>query len=306
MTRPRLTNATLPTGLKYRVLDIEQALRWAYQSEIPKRQEDRPIAAMPPQPVHPMWRAGVFGGRIDCWHREPGFPAAMGDPHADALRIEAAVDALDEDGIDITSYAIAAGMGEHVDLPHVVAMVRRDLRAWILTCAKRGNRPDLGGGPICEPGLSSNGKPTVWRTMQTPAGTDSQGQALFITSDVAVVSRGDARDTGTFCKLFWSRTQDDVLEDRARYALWHAALVYLAADLADIVQDISVTAPAVAMKPWIEPEPVVRHALANLAVPRRQMLDARRPVARRAAGRRSEPVRRIDPRSWKPLAERLG
>jgi hypothetical protein len=41
-----------------------------------------------------MWRYGVFGAQIDNWSREPGFPAALGDPHPDALEIESRVLAL--------------------------------------------------------------------------------------------------------------------------------------------------------------------------------------------------------------------
>ncbi|MEE7479130.1 hypothetical protein MHIMP23_23385 [Methylobacterium hispanicum] len=45
--------------------------------------------------MHPMWRGGIFGGRIDCWSREHGMPLALGDPHPDAILIEAEILGLD-------------------------------------------------------------------------------------------------------------------------------------------------------------------------------------------------------------------
>src|SRR5258708_8692869 len=75
-----------------RFLDIETALRWAYRDELPKRQHggrydtrDLTAASM----------SRLVGAAADderpCDQREPGFPAALGDPHPDSIIIESAV-----------------------------------------------------------------------------------------------------------------------------------------------------------------------------------------------------------------------
>src|SRR5712671_6533879 len=75
-----------------RFLDIETALRWAYRDELPKRQHggrydtrDLTAASM----------SRLAGAAADderpCDERDPGFPAALGDPHPDSIIIESAV-----------------------------------------------------------------------------------------------------------------------------------------------------------------------------------------------------------------------
>src|SRR5258708_38814561 len=78
-----------------RFLDIEAALRWAYRDELPKRQhggryDTRNLTGMMSDP------AGAELVRRDAQDdddrcREPGFPAALGDPHPDSVVIESAV-----------------------------------------------------------------------------------------------------------------------------------------------------------------------------------------------------------------------
>jgi hypothetical protein len=58
-----------------RIVDVEDALAWAFREEVPKRASGGDVGPMRSS-VAPMWRHGVFGTRIDNWSREPGFPAA--------------------------------------------------------------------------------------------------------------------------------------------------------------------------------------------------------------------------------------
>jgi hypothetical protein len=76
-----------------RLVDVEDALVWAFRDELPKRAPGGNVIAAGSS-VSPMWRYGLFGARINNWSREPGFPAAPGDPHPDALGIEARTLAL--------------------------------------------------------------------------------------------------------------------------------------------------------------------------------------------------------------------
>ncbi|MDV2986181.1 UNVERIFIED_CONTAM: hypothetical protein Q9R58_17840 [Methylobacteriaceae bacterium AG10] len=292
------TSSTSAT--KKRTLDIEAALRWAYQAELPKRREDIAITAPRAPQIHPMWRAGVFGGRIDCWHKDPGFPLAMGEPHDDALRIEAAVNAIEDEALDITGYDIGHGLYEHVDLAFATAITRRDVRSWLVTYARTGKRPDLGDAPEFEPVLGANGKAEIWETARMPAGEGPDGTPWFTTFDrrTSAVRAGTYPD-GAFCKLNWIRAAADVAEDRARYAVWHAALIELSEILRPVLQSISVTPPVAGSRPWIEPEAPPAPVRPNLA-PRTILVEKRRPTARRAPARRAEPVRIIPPSEWKP------
>src|SRR5258707_971550 len=78
-----------------RFLDIEQALRWAYRDELPKRQhggryDSRDLTAASMSRL----AAAAADDEQPCDQREPGFPAALGDPHPDSIIIEAAVKRL--------------------------------------------------------------------------------------------------------------------------------------------------------------------------------------------------------------------
>src|SRR5258708_35261276 len=95
-----------------RYLDIEYALRWAYRDELPKQHapprrlgthtQERvwsPYTFPAGYPeVSPSFReatgGGPSGGYADGWSRDPGFPQALGEPHPDALTMEAAVKGL--------------------------------------------------------------------------------------------------------------------------------------------------------------------------------------------------------------------
>ncbi len=71
-----------------RFVDIEHALRWAYRDELPKRLRGGPtftdLTRPPPSDFF----------EDDGVTREPGYPAALGEPHPDAIAIEAAVKGL--------------------------------------------------------------------------------------------------------------------------------------------------------------------------------------------------------------------
>ncbi len=135
--------------------------------------------------------------------------------------------------------------------------------------------------------------------MSIPAGEGPDGTPWFTTFDRRTTAvRAGTYPDGAFCKLQWIRTPEDVAEDRARYALWHAGLAVLAEILSPVLQTISVTAPVAVSRPWVEPEPAAPPIRPNLA-PRTILVEKRRPVARRAPARRPEAVRHIPPSEWK-------
>lgn len=222
----------------------------------------------------------------------------MGDPHPDALRIEAAVDALDEEALDIAPYQIGEGLGEHVDLRYVTSITRRDVRSWIITFARNGKRPDFYEAAEFEPVRGANGKAVIWRTVQVPCGEGPDGTPWFMTHDEQTSPvRGGLYPEGAFCKLHWVRNAEDVAEDRAKWALWHAGLLVLAEILGPVLQEMSVTGPTLPMRPWVEPMPETPPVRPSL-LSRRYSPDTRRPVALRQSPRSVDPGRSIPRSEW--------
>ena len=261
-----------------------------------------------------MWRAGIFGGRIDCWNKDPGFPLAMGDPHPDALLIEGQLEALadtlklDAVGsarcpLDLSPYPIQVELRGEANLDVLISNALNDTASWLVTCAIHGTRPDVGDGAACEPVRGANGKITLWRTIKTPCGTGPDGKPWFMEHDEVATSKGDSRDAWLFCKLAWTRTSLEVLEEQLRYAMWHAALVYLVPNL-QFLASIEVLPPRATAVPWLECAEEPRIALPDARPVRHIPLEERRPAGRRTVRRTASPVRHIDPSTWKAPSER--
>ncbi|MCJ2020608.1 hypothetical protein MKK84_24795 [Methylobacterium sp. E-065] len=294
-------------------MTIEDALRWAIRDELPKRREDSPIRG-PRCASDPVWRMVAMGGRVDNWSREPGMPPAMGDPHPDAITIEAHLQVLSETlqkaaagsalcPLDLTPYPVQVGLRGKASLEAMTSTAMHATPAWLMTAAIR-NRPEVAGGIEIEPVKSTNGKITLWRTKLTPCGEGPDGKPWFTSHDEVALSKGDSRDMGLFCKLTYTRTGVEVLEEQLRYAYWHAALVYLVPAL-QFLTSIEVLSPRAPIAPWLEPKEEERAPLPNLR-PRRHIENDRRVAGRRAAPLRASPVRKIDPRDWAPSSERTG
>src|SRR5258708_24977967 len=80
-----------------RFRDIETALRWAYRDELPKRQhggryDTRDLTAAS------MSRLAAADDERSADQREPGFPAALGEPHPHSIIIQSAVNHLGDWG----------------------------------------------------------------------------------------------------------------------------------------------------------------------------------------------------------------
>lgn len=250
---------------------IDDLLRWTVRDELPKRQDERDVGPRG-SGLHPMWRHGIFGARIDCWSREPGMPLAAGDPHPDALVIEAALAELDglikaaDQGrgpipFDLAPYQIGAGLGSDTQLARVSAQAIIGTIPWIITTAKQGGAPDFGSGVEIAPVIGSRGRVTIWRTVEEVYGEDRDGRPLVVRTDrVTEVARGGTYSAGAFCKLKWERSPADVAADRAVYASWHAGLCWLADRLAGVGGAGSLASrrpklPTAPMSPWIEAAP---------------------------------------------------
>ncbi|MBP2494964.1 hypothetical protein ABID82_007175 [Methylobacterium sp. PvP062] len=324
---PATTQSTTQSAPKRRRMTIEEALRWAIRDELPKRRADAPIRGPMPPAMHAMWRAGAFGGPIDNWSREPGMPPAMGDPHPDAITIEAHLQVLSETlqraaagsavcPLDLSPYPMQVELRGRASLDVLISTAMHATPAWLVTSAIRGTRPDVGGRPECEPSKSENGKITLWHKVSKVAGFGPDGEPWHVTHEERTAPlRAGQYPTGTYCKLAWTREGVEVLEEQLRYAYWRAALVYLVPSL-QFLTSIEVLPPRAPIAPWlgdvveeIAPLPNTRAARRERLEDRlrpgvRSALAERRPAGRRAAPKRASEVRRIDPRDWTPPSER--
>ena len=257
----------------------------------------------------------MFGSRIDCWNQDPGFPLAMGDPHPDALVIEQQLEALSDVlaksaigsapcPLDLSPYPIQVDLRGKADIEVMINRALQETPRWLVTSAIHGTRPDVGGGPECQAAKSENGKVTLWRTVTTMSGAGPDGEPWYTTHDEIAASKGDTRDTGLFCKLSWTRTGIDLVEEQLRYAMWRAALAYLVPAL-QFLTSIEVMPPEAPITPWLDEEVAPTPVLRSLHPERRPLKDDRRPVGRRAAPRRGSEVRHIDPTTWKGPIQRF-
>jgi hypothetical protein len=272
------------------VLGIEEALQITFVHEIPKRRDDdgswRPPTGYPS--VSPMFRMCVLGTPID-WSREPGFPVALGEePHPDALAIEQAVLELAESELDISDVPLGldALVGPEsgpyfLDVDKLKSDVRFRAGELVTRWAILRDRPTLSERPRCKAVLGENGKPVVRRLEErVVAWTDEQfdHRARLVsrtparTELVAVPTRNRGKagyKTGAYSPLRWSPNPHRVVEERADYAIWRAALVWLTERLSRMVPDptpedpgrmrpllstVVVTGPTAAALPW-EGEP---------------------------------------------------
>ncbi|WP_447682867.1 hypothetical protein [Methylobacterium sp. D53M] len=281
------------------------------RDELPKRHDDDRHYISTGGSIHPMWRHGVFGARIENWSREPGMPLAAGDPHPDALLVEEALAELDREirvdqgrgevgPLDLTGYDIGAGLGPNLDLAPIFRRAVSGVVPWLLTIAKRGGLPDWGSGPIIAPVRGSRGGVTIWKSVEEIVGEGKDGTPWVVKTDrVTEAGRGGFYSPGSFCKVAWSRDVRMVAEDRAQYAAWHCGCVWLEQRLPNL-SSVRPKPPVAPATPWVTPPtvPTVLRAVETAA----NDVEAATPVKREMLDRRKpEPVRHIDPASY-PLA----
>ena len=222
-----------------RVMDIEDALAWAYREELPKRR-DRDDAGGPQEysSISPMFRICALGGRVENFSREPGFPAAMGEAHPDALIIEAAVGELRSfqghrfDGELGLMTHLPAGLDEHA----AMAQSMGQLFDLVRIKARLGSRPTFARSPEPAAVVGNTGKPLIY----------------VVRNGVEQISGAEGKDrypSGAYCAIEWE-SATAILTERADYAAWWAAVDLLAHRLSGKLASISVLPPTAAQRPW--------------------------------------------------------
>lgn len=245
MTARELANRTHVSergGCMKKPVGIEELLHWAYRDELPKGYEGTGEGVRPA--ISPMFRYADLGKRVDEWVTEPGFPAAMGQPHPDALLIDAAVVRLPEVGLDWAQ-------SRHRLMPDLLAWADADdsimsllsfqPAALVELHSKMGTRPrwDLGPTRVERVINPDNGKPVV--------------QYLDETGDV-VCGRTAGRHYGPLarCPLKLDPPAREIARARAEYSVWHQAIDRVRETLrAWTLHEHEVLPTRAAPEPWI-------------------------------------------------------
>jgi hypothetical protein len=261
------------TGHK-RPLDVEDVVIWAVRDELPKhRHGPRRYAAVGYPSVGPMFRWANLGGPVDNWSHEPGYPAAAGDPHPDALVVEEAIAGLER-------------FRDHQDYdPDLIGL---EPEGRFGGSRSLNDQSDPNGEPI----LDSRGRPLPptqgWNAQADLAFgraeliRSSFGRAWLRIVDLVVVHaklqtrpplhaptcrarrgengqpavtapqlRSGIYPEGAYCRLEWDPGPQRIAIERAEYAVWHAALEVLAQDLTGRLATIAVLPPSAPLHPWL-------------------------------------------------------
>jgi hypothetical protein len=247
-----------------RLLDVEDVVRWACADDLPKK---RPAS----EPQRP--RLGDLVGRADRLlvgraTRPAGFPrispmftkgfaqgssrAVGGEPHPDALVIEAAIAKVAAAGLGQFAAgeleaAIAPDIGVPVDAAGAIAAARANTANLVLVHGRLGSRPGGAEAFAVRPRLAANGKPGVWRIERLMV--PGLEEARDYETPVKPI-RKDVYPPGSYCRIEFEPNPQLVVNDRADYLAWRLALDALAEALSGKLQTITALAPAAALLPW--------------------------------------------------------
>jgi hypothetical protein len=263
-----------------RFLDIEAALRWAYRDELPKRQhggryDSRDLTAAS------MSRLAAADDERPADQREPGFPAAMGDPHPDSIIIETAVKHLGDwagycfgddrmgaltSDLPLDPWSMALDRFIHLDPVATAMEAIAAMAGTIIINARMASRPRWS---IETPRVSwvsgPNGVPKVLidevfvqvidrrgRVRYEPVHGEPPADAIWYRETLpSPATRGRQYRPGSYCPLGWRPDPARLLTERAEHCAWHAGLEILAAGLEGQLVATAVLSPAAAWAPWL-------------------------------------------------------
>lgn len=232
-------------------VDTEKLLQWAFRDELPKRM----MPAFGPSYTSPLARMVDMGVQIQESGGEPGFPAALGEPHPDAFVIEEAVLAFertDELGRDSRAglaidwpaarRAVVGPLGGLLsDNDPTLKHLQISIPGLVALHAKMRTRPRWDLWPVPEPIVGDNGKPEV--RLNGPDGQKVKG-------------RGGSDGVpwypaGASCSLRWWPEPREAAFVRIEYSIWWQALDTLAEHLDGRLSDYVALAPAAHPSPWM-------------------------------------------------------
>ena len=210
-----------------REIEIERLVQWAYRDELPKRGIG--TLANRWDNVNDYGERG--GVRIDD---EPGFPAALGVPHLDAVTIEGAVNGLnDQVGLDWREYRELL-LGDVIGIAPLEDQLSGRVfseSALVATFARMGETP-------------------LWRGQRPlPNAVTKKGVVML----VGHCEGKDRYSRGSHCLVKYQPPVEMVAFRRAEYLVWHDGLVRLAGILrAWTLRDYVALPPKAPKLPWLD------------------------------------------------------
>lgn len=245
-----------------RFIDIEKALQWAFRDELPKRgRRGGPWVVG----SSTSWLSGASSDRDDPGARscndarDPGFPAAAGDPHPDSLVIETAVNALTAwAGYRFGAHDLAAltcGVPVNFDVAAIGAEAIASMTGTVTVNARMATRPKwTAQRPAPHWVVARNGKSKVLIDAPIIAKrpwTDPFGRELTeIASFPCAPIRQNLYPSGAYCPLAWRPDPGRLVVERAEHCAWRAAMEILAASLSGRLTALAVLPPAATWAPW--------------------------------------------------------
>lgn len=207
------------------------------------------MPAFGPSYVSPLSRLVALGTNIDETAGEPGFPAALGEPHPDALTIERLVMSLEDAVIDWPATRASllgplAGLLD--DNEPTLARLTIGTVGLVAMHARLGTRPHWKLWPEPKPRIGRNGKPIV----------------QFLDEAERLVEGRKARHygPGARCPLEWFPAPREAAFVRIEYSIWWQALDTLADALVGELEGHIALPPALHPSPWMVHRPFTTSA----------------------------------------------
>jgi hypothetical protein len=246
-----------------KLCDVEDLLVWG-AAELSRKRPERNA----PLPTFDVSRADRE--LVGKWTRPAGFPSvhpmfsaalgkaggAHGDPpHADALRIEAALERLSfvSPRFQLDERELSAGLGFELDAAGALRAALGNAANLVLVHGRLASGPTLWLEPLeLRPKLAPNGRPGTWRREAWVEPTFGDHTQAVRELDVAVKAlRKDVYPAGAFCVVEFDPDPTDILNERAEYAAWRTSLAWLAEQLAGALDTRMPLPPRAAARPWL-------------------------------------------------------
>jgi hypothetical protein len=270
-----------------KAIGIDALLRWACCDELPKAQAiGEAVAAAAPRPPGNHWKGTASVGElltmIDARYNAFGVvadPLALEPPHPDAVVVGALVAELSGLSLDVpegwcplADFVAAGAMSEDEAAAATVRGLSRVLRVdaegrrgagertarLVMRHAVLGGAPDFVAEAPERKLVSKHGKPQWFRRSEVWAGAvDGDGNGIagmgrFVEVEVDGYCAKRKRPwPDAYQKHVFDPDPADAVVMRADYALWHAALGWLAAEVAGRLEAFVVCESGRAAEPWM-------------------------------------------------------
>jgi hypothetical protein len=249
-----------------RQIDAEELVRWAAADELPKKRrrlfkvpdfralvgQDAELVGEWVAPAsYPSVSAGFAAGLSGSSIAAKSF--LLGEPDDDALIVENTIGKLKDAALAVDPFAILADIGFAVDAAAAIAAAGKNVVGLILAHGATRSRPDCDHAfRAVRRVAASNGQAAVFLASEVrmPA---IDGSVIAIPAEIRTERlRGGLYPKGAYCRIEFDPDPDEIVADRARYAVWRAGLSALALALAGQLARFEPVEPEAPLYPWIK------------------------------------------------------